>query len=87
MEKPDNSLQLHWLYRPKNRSKLWWGFAFILAITILAQIYIHVHAYFTVDGWFGFHAIFGFVACAGMVLFAKLLGFLLKRAEDYYDDD
>jgi len=87
MEKTESRQQLHWLYRPENRPKLWWGFALVLAVTVFAQIYIHVHAYFTVDGWFGFHALYGFVACAGMVLFAKLLGFLLKRAEGYYDDD
>lgn len=87
MDTPENKPRLHWLYRPENRPKLWWGFGVILAITILAQIFIHVHESFSVDGWFGFNAIYGFLACAGMVLFAKLLGYWLKRPEDYYDND
>jgi len=87
MDDPDKNKDLHWLYRPENRTKLWVGFALILGITVLAQLFVHVHAYFSVDGWFGFNAIYGFLACAGMVLFAKLLGYLLKRPEDYYDND
>jgi len=83
----DNNERVHWLYRPENLPKLWWGFWIILAITVIAQIFVHVHAYFTVDGWFGFSALYGFLACAGMVIFAKVLGSWLKRPEDYYDDN
>ncbi len=87
MNSADQKKKLHWLYRPENRRKLWWGFAVILAITVIAQIFVHVHDYFTVDGWFGFSAVYGFLACAGMVIFAKLLGLWLKRSENYYDHD
>lgn len=87
MNTPDPSEKTHWLYRPQNRSRLWWGFGIVLAITVLAQLFVHLHAWFTVDGWFGFNALYGFLSCAGMVLFAKLLGYLLKRPEEYYDDD
>ena len=48
------------------------------------------YGYFVADGWFGFGAAFGFLSCLAMVLFAKGLGFILKRDEDYYtagDDD
>jgi hypothetical protein len=74
----------HWLVRPKTIRLLWWIFGAILALTVLAQIFIHVHAYFTVDGWFGFYALYGFLTCVGMVVGAKLLGFVLKRPDDYY---
>jgi hypothetical protein len=84
---PDNNERVHWLYRPENRPKLWWGLWIILATTVIAQIFVHVHAYFSVDGWFGFSAVYGFLACAGMVIFAKVLGSWLKRPEDYYDND
>lgn len=84
---PDNHHKIHWLYRPQNRSRLWWGFAVVLILPVLAQIFVHLHAYFSIDGWFGFSAVFGFISCVVMVLFAKLLGWILKRPEDYYDRD
>ena len=48
------------------------------------RLVISVKGYFGVDGWFGFGAAFGFLSCLAMVLFAKGLGFFLKRDEDYY---
>jgi hypothetical protein len=78
---------LHWLSRPKTIRILWWVFAAILALTVVAQVFVHVHDHFAVDGWFAFSAVFGFVACVAMVVFAKLLGFVLKRPDTYYDDD
>jgi hypothetical protein len=83
----DNS---HWLTRPATIRKLWWGFSIVLALTVAAQFFVYVKGYFGVDGWFGFGAAFGFASCLAMVLVAKVLGFLLKRGEDYYaagDDD
>ncbi len=38
------------------------------------------------DGWFAFGAIYGFLSCLAMVLFAKVLGWWLKRPENYYRD-
>jgi hypothetical protein len=77
----------HWLARPKTIRWLWRIFALVLAAVVLWQTWVPVHAHFGPDGWFGFHALFGFLACVGMVLFAKLLGLVLKRPEDYYDRD
>ncbi|MAZ71495.1 MAG: hypothetical protein CMK45_13125 [Porticoccus sp.] len=59
----------------------------ILAATVVVQLFVSVHGHFVFDGWFGFSAAFGFVSCALMVVFAKLLGYLLKRPDNYYDDD
>ena len=39
---------------------------------------------FGVDGWLAFGAVFGFLSCLAMVLFAKGLGWFLKRDENYY---
>ena len=80
----------HWLARPTTIKLLWRVFAVVLALTVLAQAFIYVKGYFGVDGWFAFGAVFGFHSCLAMVLFAKGLGFFLKRDEDYYtqgDDD
>ena len=82
-----NNAQKSWLYRPENHKKLWWGFGLILAATVVVQLFASVHGHFGFDGWFGFNAAFGFVSCALMVVFAKLLGYLLKRPDNYYDDD
>lgn len=76
-----------WLSRPATIRRLWLAFAAILIVSVLAQALVHMHAYFEVDGWFGFNAVFGFASCVGMVLFAKVLGLLLKRPDDYYDRD
>lgn len=74
-----------WLSRPRSVRILWIAFALVLGISVLAQIGLQVHPHFGIDGWFGFHALFGFVACVAMVLIAKLLGWLLKRPDDYYE--
>ena len=76
----------HWLVRPSTIRRLWIGGGVVLAATVLAQLVIPVKGYFGIDGWFAFAAVFGFLSCVAMVLFAKLLGVLLKRPEDYYGD-
>jgi sterol desaturase/sphingolipid hydroxylase (fatty acid hydroxylase superfamily) len=76
----------HWLARPSTIKLLWRVFAVVLVLLVIAQALIHVKGYFGVDGWFGFGAAFGFLSCLAMVLFAKALGYVLKRGEDYYDD-
>lgn len=75
----------HWLTRPETIRRLWWMFAAVLALTVIAQLAVHIHAHFGADGWFGFYALFGFISCVAMVVFARLLGRLLKRPEDYYE--
>ena len=82
MNQPDNQ---HWLVRPETIRKLWIGGIAVLALTVIAQIFIPIKGYFGADDWFGFGAVYGFIACALMVVFAKLLGFVLKRCEDQYN--
>jgi hypothetical protein len=79
--------EVHWLMRRSTRAWLWRIGAGVLALTLLAQVFVHLHAWFGIDGWFGFHAVYGFLSCVAMVLLAKLLGVLLKRPDTYYDDD
>lgn len=78
--------QFHWLVRPSTIRKLWIGASVILALIVLAQTVIYVKGYFGFDAWFGFGAVYGFVSCLIMVLVAKLLGFFLKRPENYYEE-
>ncbi|MCF2949194.1 hypothetical protein L0668_13825 [Paraglaciecola aquimarina] len=79
--------QLHWLVRPSTIRKLWIGFSIVLALTVLAQTVIYVKGYFGFDAWFGFGAVYGFTSCLIMVLIAKLLGLVLKRPENYYNEN
>ncbi len=82
-----NDNEQHWLVRPATIRKLWWGGCIVLALTVVAQLFIKVKGYFGVDDWLGFGAVYGFGCCLAMVLFAKALGFLLKRPENYYSQD
>jgi hypothetical protein len=76
---------LHWLVRPSTIRLLWrWGLIF-LALLTAADVLISSHPHFAIDGTFGFFSWFGFATCAAMVVFAKGLGFFLKRQDTYYD--
>jgi hypothetical protein len=79
-----------WLARPSTIRLLWQVFAVVLVLSVAVQWLFPVKAKFGVDGWFGFGALFGFLSCLAMVLFAKALGWILKRDDNYYrerDDD
>ena len=82
----NDSQNQNWLVRPTTIKLLWRVFIAILALTVMAQLVIKVKGYFGVDDWFGFAAAFGFLSCVAMVLLAKVLGFVLKRDENYYND-
>ncbi len=75
----------NWFYRKSSIKKLWIGAIVILALTVLAEVFVVLHPHFKVEGFFVFHAIYGFLTCVAMVIFAKVLGFLIKRKDDYYD--
>ena len=76
----------HWLVRPRTIRRLWIGFAVVLSLLVLGDIFIHPHAMFGIDGTFGFYAWYGLLTCMAMVLLAKALGLLLKRPDTFYDD-
>lgn len=75
----------HWLVRPANIRRLWILFIGLLALTIIPDLFIERHEEFGIDGTIGFFAWFGFGSCVIMVVAAKLLGFILKRKDVYYD--
>jgi hypothetical protein len=77
----------HWLARPETIRKLWIVFIAILALTVVAELFIKRKAYFGIDEIFGFYAWYGFIGCVFLVAFSKALGALLKRDDSYYDGD
>lgn len=76
----------HWLLRKDTIRKLWIGLGIVLALVVLAQLVFPIKAKYEVLGWFGFPAFYGFITCVLMVVVAKLLGWVLKRKDGYYDD-
>jgi hypothetical protein len=77
----------HWLVRPETIRKLWIAFAAVLAATVIADFFVVPEGHFGIDGTFAFNAWYGFLACVALILFAKALGVLLKRPDDYYERD
>ena len=76
-----------WLARPDSIRLMWRIFWAVLAITVALQLVVKVKGYFGIDGWFGFGAAFGFLSCLAMVIVAKVLGYILKRDENYYREE
>lgn len=70
---------------PKGKKTLWailWG---VCGLSVLLGFLAYPEPHFAFDGFFGFYALLGFVSCAVLILVAKVLGFGLKKSEDYYD--
>ncbi len=84
--KPPSADGDHWLVRPGTIRLLWVLFAIVLAGLVALDLVVKHHPHFGIDGTFGFGAWFGFAACVVMVLGAKLIGVLLKRSDNYYDN-
>lgn len=78
-------MQDHWLVRPTTIRMLWVVFLGVLAATVAADLFVDSHAVFGIDGTFGFAAWYGFASCVILVGGAKLLGFVLKRSDTYYE--
>ncbi len=74
----------HWLVRPTTIRNIWIGSLILLALLVAAEWMVPIKARFSVDDWPAFGAVYGFLSCVAMVLFAKALGWLLKRPDDYY---
>ena len=78
-------MKQNWFYRESSVRKLWIGAIVILALTVIAEFFVKLHPHFKIESVFSFHALYGFLTCVAMVVFAKLLGYLIKRKDDYYD--
>ena len=71
--------------KPENRKLLWILLYAVCGLLFIPDFFIHREAHFGIDGYWGFYPILGFVACTVLILFSKLVGFVLKVKEDYYD--
>ena len=75
---------------------LFWGLLVVSILLIAIEPVLEMlapegehfrHPYFSIDGTTGFNAIWGFGAFALVVLAGWPLGRLLRRSEDYYEDE
>jgi hypothetical protein len=76
--------EVHWLYRRATIPKLWLAGSALLALTIVLDFKVDLHAHFGFADWISFNAFYGFFSCVLMVLFAKGLALFVKRPDDYY---
>lgn len=68
--------------------KSWWSLLIvILLISLGLEFTMHRHDRFVIEATPFFHAWYGFIACAAIVIFSKLIGVILKRPCDYYEDE
>jgi len=76
----------HWLVRPRTIKIMWRVGLAILAVITVGDVAVGGYAGFGIDGSFAFYSWYGLATCVTMVLFSKILGAVLKRRDDYYDD-
>lgn len=74
-----------WFYRKSSIKKLWTFLLILLLLLVMSEFLVKLHPHFKVESIFGFHAAYGFISCVVIVLLSKVLGFLVKRKDDYYD--
>ncbi len=76
--------ETHWLDRPDTPKRLWTGFAVVLAVLVIAELFVtHNHEGFMFN--IGFHAWFGLLIGFGSIVISKGWKKLLKRKDTYYD--
>lgn len=70
---------------PKNVKRLLWFFYAVLAVLLVADVFIAKHGHFPFEDHAQFFAAYGFVACVLVIFISKVLRFFLGRPEGYYD--
>lgn len=72
-------------FTDRTAKRLWILFIAILAATLIAGLFIHPHGRGGIEESSGFPAWYGFLACVVLVGVSRLIGFILKRPDTYYD--
>ncbi len=71
--------------RTENIKLLWRGFIGVLVLLFLLDFFTKKHPSFPWEVIPGFNAVYGFISCAVFILVSKVLGYWLKKRENYYD--
>ncbi len=72
-------------FTDRTAKRLWIIFIAILAATLVAGLFVHLHGLGGIEENFGFPAWYGFLGCVVLVGVSRLIGFILKRPDTYYD--
>ena len=78
--------ELTFLDPPRNRRRVRIVFYLSLAVLLIADFFIAKHGHFPWETKPEFFAAYGFLACVSLIFVAKILRFLVRRDEGYYDD-
>ncbi len=79
--------ELNLFDKPENVKWLLRFFYASLVVLLICDLFIHKHAEFPWEDAFGFYASYGFVSCVLLIFIAKALRLMIRRDEDYYDED
>jgi hypothetical protein len=94
--KPVARFLFGWTTKPWAGKVVFWTLAILSVILIGIEPLLEAmsaeghhfrHSYFAIDGTTAFYAIWGFASFALVVLAGWPLGKLLRRSEDYYEDE
>lgn len=69
----------------ENRVKLRRYFYLSLVVLLGLDFLVDKHGHFSWENAPFFYAVYGFVACVSLIFVAKLLRFIVKRKEGYYE--
>ncbi len=75
-----------WVASPLTKPIVFWGLGALAVLLILVDLIYVRHTKFDIEGIPGFYGIFGFLAFSFVVLMGWPLGYLLRRDENYYED-
>ena len=77
--------ELTFLDSPQNRRRIRKYFYISLVLLLALDLLIPKHGHFAWEKAPFFFAVYGFLGCVSLIFIAKVLRFLVKRKEDYYD--
>ena len=85
--KPDK--QLEFLDSPETQKKFriyfYLSLCILLCVDLIAYFLTERHGHFSWEEIPVFNAVYGFTACVGLIFIAKILRWIVKRKEGYYD--
>ena len=77
--------ELTFLDSPKNLRRVRKYFYISLVLLLEIDLLIPKHGHFAWEEAPFFFAVYGFIGCVSLIFIARVLRFLVKRKEDYYD--
>ncbi len=71
--------------RARFRKGFYWLLLLLLAVDLISWFGATRQVHFPWEGFVFFNAVYGFMACVTLIFLAKILRWLVRRREDYYD--